>query len=114
MNNIAIDGDVQRNNYYPNARQDLLQALSEFEVHLITVLNTRLNELNGIKWWIAATITFKRLTQDGDIERIETVFVSTTRVLFIGDNFERDVALAFNEIYNQQEEFIELGSAWSL
>ena len=114
MNNIAIDGDVHRNNFYPTARQDLLQALSELENHLITVLNTRLNQQNGIKWWIAAFITFTRVTAEGEVEQINAVFVSSTRALFIGDNFERDIASAFNEIYNKQEEFIELGSSWTL
>ena len=114
MNNIAIDGDVHRSNFYPTARQDLLQALSELENHLITVLNTRLNQQNGIKWWIAAFITFTRVTAEGEVEQINAVFVSSTRALFIGDNFERDIASAFNEIYNKQEEFIELGSSWTL
>ena len=114
MSNSALNGNVQRNSFSPSRRYDLLQAIAEFEQYLITILNNEVVRNNGIKWWIAVYITFKRLTQDGSVQRTNAVFLSSTRSLFVGDNHERDIAAAFNEIYIKQEEFIELGSAWTL
>ena len=114
MSNSALNGNVQRNSFTPSRRYDLLQATAEFEQYLITVLNDQVVRNNGIKWWIAVYVTFKRPTQDSSIQRTNTVFLSTTRSLFVGDNHEQDIASAFNEIYTKHEDFIELGSAWTL
>ena len=114
MSNSALNGTVQRNSFSPSRRYDLLQAIAEFEQYLITVLNQQVVCRNGIKWWIAVYITFKRLTPDGSVQRTNAVFVSSTRSLFVGDNHDRDIASALNEIYIKHEEFIELGSAWTL
>ena len=115
MDQEALDNNVHIRVFTPpEGNTDILQTLSSIERDIVTTLETRVNLHGGIKWWLSIFVTYVRLVEDGEAVYNTVVFHSETFRLFPADNVDADIAVVFNHLYSQSEEFVSHGSSWSI
>ena len=114
MDNNALDNNVNVRSFIPRADNDITAALAEIEDDTRQFLRQKVDELNGIKWWISLHTRFTRVSPEGEEQYTDTVFHSETYRGFQGHDINNDIADAFKHLYTQAEEFVASGSGWSV
>ena len=114
MGNNALDNNVNVRSFMPRADNDITAALAEIEDNTRQFLRQKVDELNGIKWWISLHTRFTHVSPEGEEQYTDTVFHSETYRGFQGHDINNDIADAFKHLYTQAEEFVASGSGWSV
>ena len=88
--------------------------MNELEPQVIELLQHEIVQHQGIKWYMALTIEYSKLTTDGGQITTEQVFRSATVIAVNQDDITTDLAAAMQDIFRQAQEFQAEGSGWSL
>ena len=118
LRNHAINGQVREFVRTPrqNEGYDLLKF---FTNSCENVTQTLIQEINrrghAIKWYLSVQVKMIKTSVDGIVDRAEPYFRSQTYTLLYTDEIsEHDINEAFQKMYASFEQYISLGSNWTL
>lgn len=114
MEQTALNENVHVRAFVPQSDTDVTQAIAEIDEEVRFNLQSRVNDLGGIKWWISIFVTFVRISPEGETQTTEAVFSSETYRLFNDDGISDDLANAYQQLFTNTEDFIALGSGWTI
>ena len=110
----ALQDTARNTQLTPSITTDVLGALQDLEPPILEILQQALDQHRGIKWYCEMIAQYSKLGPDGDVVTSEIVFRSRTEAASNADDITNGLAVAYQEIYRQSQEFEQRGSGWSL
>lgn len=108
----ALNGAIQEREFIPEQRLDPTLVFQEVEEAMKDELQSRVLEKKGIKYFLRIEISFTRM--NSAMEQVETTtsFQSQILTVFSEDQIVSSLAISFQDLYSQIENFNREGSGW--
>ena len=110
----ALNNTSRRVTFVPVNNLDILSSMKELEQEVTDLLRNEREKHRGIKWYMALTCEYSKLSVDGERQISEQVFRSRTFAAVSDDDIMEQLAMAMQDIFQHSQEFQAEGSGWSL
>ncbi|XP_069109117.1 uncharacterized protein [Argopecten irradians] len=112
----ALDGTAQTETLEPNPGNlwDVLQFFSDNQILIKDILEERLQNVKGMKWFITLFIKFVKYDQNNEAIHAEPTFRSVNLTCTNVSQLKAQLAEAFHNLHNAYQNFERDGSGWTI